>query len=145
MPASHKKTQEDLDIQLTIDESQLDQLSELTGQRMVRSDVWDDTVFDAFDHPSVTEAAVDVDIYLEAGARFELFAVICYTALNGEPLGDRLDVVRWLNDLMDAGAVLEDVAADTEDNLVLVLATEQETLFLNAGAWSIDEWEELPE
>ena len=47
---------------------------------------------------------------------------------------------------MSAGAVLEEIAVDEDDGLVLVLGLKRQPVFyLQVGAWLLDEWEELPD
>jgi hypothetical protein len=42
--------------------------------------------------------------------------------------------------------VLEEIAVDEDDGLVLVIAARHRPeLYLQVGAWLLDEWEELPD
>jgi hypothetical protein len=145
MAAPRRKPSEELDVRLSVDDEELDQLAELTGQRVVHAVVWEDSVMDAFDAGEFTDTVSDIDLYLEDSARFELFAVLCYPSLDDAPFDDASIARAQLLTLVKSSATLAEVAADTEECLVLVLSDGDRSLYLNAGAWSLDEWEELPD
>lgn len=145
MTAARRKNEPDLDVSFQVDADELAELEELRGQRLLHAVVWEDSVADALEDVEFTDSAMDVDIYLADGVRFELYAVLSYDSLDGEPFDSAAELARRLIELSGAGAWLEDVASDTEDDLVIVLADGQTTLYLNAGAWTVGDWEELPE
>ncbi len=134
----------ELDVSFLVDAAALAELEQLVGEAIVHIVVWEDSILEAFGDTDFTDAAADIDIYLEDGVRFELFAVLCYTDLNSEPMAEVNELGPRFDSLISQGLQLRDVAADTEDSLVLVLSTQGATLYVNAGAWSADEWEELP-
>ena len=145
MAARQRKQSEELDVRLSVDDEDLEQLAELAGQRLVHAVVWEDSVMDAFAAGDFTDTVSDIDLYLEDSARFELFAVLCYPSLDDAPLDDASVARAQLLRLVESSATLMEVAADTDESLVLVLSDGNRSFFLNAGAWSLDEWEELPD
>jgi hypothetical protein len=134
----------ELDVSFLVDAAALAELEQLVGEAVVHIVVWEDSIVDAFGDSDFTDAAADIDIYLEDGVRFELYAVLCYTDIDGEPIAEVNELGMRFDSLISEGLHLTDVAADTEDNLVLVLSTRESTVYVNAGAWTADEWEELP-
>ncbi len=137
---------DDVDVNLVVDDETLDELTALNGEAIVGIAVWEDSVAQALDAGELTDSAVDLDVYLESGVFFELYGVLCYPDLDSEPLSGTDAIDRKMAVLVAAGLALEDIAVDTEDSLVLVLGNEGEPLlYLNAGAWRLDEWEELPD
>jgi hypothetical protein len=51
-----------------------------------------------------------------------------------------------LSSLVKSGVWLEEVAVDDENSLILVLAQQKKPrLYLLIGAWTVGEWDELPE
>lgn len=135
-----------------VDDEQYDELSELNGQPLVYAAVWEEGLADALVSPRTAEAtppnevAADIDLYLRDGIYFELYGTLCYIDLDGEPLSSLDAIEARLQTLVAEGAVLGEIAVDEEDGLVLVLAQRQRpVLYLQVGAWLLDEWEELPD
>jgi hypothetical protein len=141
-----------------VDDEQFDELSELNGQPVVHVAVWEEGLADsittavrAASAPSAAsdaddEVAADIDLYLRDGVYFELYGTLCYTDLDEPPLNDLTQIEQRLQRLVKAGVTLEEVAVDEEDGLVLVLGQRrQPVLYLQVGAWLLDEWEELPD
>ena len=145
MPARKRKSEPEIDVSFRVDPAALDEMEQLIGQPVARVTVWEESIADAFGDAEFTDATADMDVYLADGVRFELFAVLCYESLDSEPLRDLSDLGVRFAELVMAGLYLDDVAVDTEDDLVLVLSAGDSTLFLNTGAWTLDEWEELPD
>ena len=132
-----------------VDDEQFDELSELNGQPVVYAAVWEEGLADSLapaNSPVNDEVAADIDLYLRDGVYFELYGTLCYTDLDEPPFADLGQIEAKLQELVSAGAVLEEIAVDEEDGLVLVLAQrKQPVLYLQVGAWLLDEWEELPD
>lgn len=156
MPISEASSEEDKEFFTRVDDEQYDELSELSGQPIVHVSVWEEGLADAMvlaDQSSANagtgegnEVAADIDLYLRDGVYFELYGTLCYTDLDASPLGDLAEIEQRLNQLVAAGAHLEEIAVDEDDGLVLVLAQRrQPAMYLQVGAWLLDEWEELPE
>jgi hypothetical protein len=144
------------DIFTTVDDEAYDDLARLIGQRVVHAAVWEDSIADALESPDAEtdpdtnaageDALADVDIYLKDGAYFELFGVAAFEALDQEQLPSGEMLHNWLTQRVANGLWLTDVAVDEEDALVLVLGDKRKPqLYLAIGAWTLGEWEELPE
>jgi hypothetical protein len=137
-----------------VDDEQYEELSTLNGQRVLFASVWEEGLADSLASinpatPGATnisdEVAADIDLYLADGVYFELYGTLCYTDLDAPPLVDLAQIEGRLQRLVKAGVELE-VAVDEEDGLVLLLAQHHKpVLYLQVGAWLLDEWEELPE
>jgi hypothetical protein len=153
MPISEPSSDEG-QLYTRIDDEQYDELSELNGQAIVHVAVWEEGLADAIALPNAgetttgaqAEVAADIDLYLGDGVYFELYGTLCYTDLEAPPLADLATIEQRLQRLVKAGVVLEEVAVDDDDGLVLILGQRhQPVLYLQVGAWLLDEWEELPE
>ncbi len=134
-----------------VDDEQYDELVELAGQTVVHVSVWEETEVEGIAAPSAgdkspDETAADIDLYLGDGVYFELYGTICYTDIDAPPLADLAEIEQRLQQLVKAGLQLEEIAVDEDDGLVLVLGqNHQPLLYLQVGAWLLDEWEELPD
>jgi hypothetical protein len=140
--------QEDLPLYTTVDDELYDELSQLVGQRIVLVEVWDDSLSSALEQEEVEpqeQGSFDIDLYLADGAYFELYSVACYDSLEGEPWVGLEEVSRRLEAASKQMGVLEEVAVDEEDQLVLVLRYGLgERVYLPVAAWLLEEWDELP-
>jgi hypothetical protein len=138
-----------------VDDEQYDELSELDGQPIVHVAVWEDGLADAISFSDRdgtaaktkdAEVAADIDLYLRDGVYFELYGTLCYADLDAPPLADLNQIEQSLQRLVKAGVVLEEIAVDEDEGLVLILAQRHRpVMYLRVGAWLLDEWEELPE
>jgi hypothetical protein len=132
-----------------VDDATYASLAELAGQRIVFAAVWEDSLADALGELAGAlpePESVDIDLYLHDGVYFELYGTVCYPTLESDPLPDRAAAERRLVDLVGQGVWLEEIAVDEEEGLVLVLAQHHRpVLFLQVGAWILDEWDELPD
>ena len=172
MPIPESNT-EDGQLFTSVDDEQYDELSELNGQPIVHISVWEEGLADTMSPGRVGQAgaaiandndkkndgrddrkddgedgeiAADIDLYLRDGVYFELYGTLCYTNLDEAPLADLAQIEQRLQALVSAGAVLEEIAVDEDDGLVLVLGLKRQPVFyLQVGAWLLDEWEELPD
>lgn len=134
------------DVSFDVDDETLEQLQSLSGQSIAAAVVWDDSIADALQHDELADPAVDMDVYLSDGVFFELYGVLCYPSLESDPLANVSDIQKAVVALANSGVWLEELATDTEDDLVLVLSDRDgPVLYLNAGAWRLEEWEELPD
>lgn len=140
--------QHDLPLMTTVDDEQYDELCDLAGQRVAHVALWEDSLADALAESESDPAAqvtFDLDLYLEEGVYFELYGVQLYPDPDAEPLQGLDATQHRLLSLVDQGLWLDEVAVGEEDELVLVLGHAQEpVLYLAAGAWLLEEWEELP-
>ena len=136
------------DLITRLDDSLYDELIALTDQQIVHAAVWEDSLLDALDSRTTdpeTQCLFDIDIYLADGVFFELYGTLCYQSVEGEPLCGLAKLSRIVASKLDTGLWLEDIAADGDDNLVLVLSHAHDpVLFCAVGAWSLREWSELP-
>lgn len=133
-----------------VDDEQYEELSSLTGERVVYTAVWEESVAAAIADSTGTQpndpgVTADIDLYLAAGVFFELYGVVCYTGLDEPPLENIEDIETRLSALVQSEATLGEIAVDEEDGLILVI-TQGSTpaLYLQIGAWILEEWEELP-
>jgi hypothetical protein len=146
MPAPRRDEQTDADIRYTVDDETFDELADLAGEHIAGVAVWEDSITQALGEGEMTGGAVDLDVYLESGVYFELYGVLCYPDLDSEPLSGTAAIDGQFAALVCQGLTLAEIAVDDEDSLVLVLgADNRPILYLNAGAWTLDEWEELPD
>jgi hypothetical protein len=134
----------------SVDDEQYEELSGLVGERIVYTAVWEESVATAIADSTaapLTDAgtAADLDLYLAAGVFFELYGVVCYTGLDEPPLENAEEIEARLSALVQSEATLGEVAVDEEDGLVLVITQgNMPALYLQIGAWILEEWEELP-
>jgi hypothetical protein len=131
-----------------VDDELFEELSELVGQKVVFAQLWQESVADALDADAAEEQCTvfDLDLYLKDGLFFELYGVYLYPGLDAEPLAGFSETDQRLSQLLSIGLYLEDIASDEEETLVLVLGRRrQPQLYLLVGAWSLSEWEELPD
>ena len=152
MPIS-ESSGEDGQLFTRVDDEQYDELTELTGQSVVHVSVWEEDLIDAMrtaagESLAPDNTAADIDLYLGDGVYFELYGTLCYTDPDAPPLNDLTQIEQYLQQLIndEDGLQLEEIAVDEEEGLVLVLAqNHQPKMYLQVGAWLLDEWEELPD
>jgi hypothetical protein len=136
-----------------VDDEQYDELTELTGQSVVHISVWEEDLVEAMRAPagessSPDDTAADIDLYLGDGVYFELYGTLCYTDLDAPPMNNLSEIEQRIQQFVkeEDGLQLEEIAVDEDDGLVLVLAqNHQPKIYLQVGAWLLDEWEELPD
>jgi hypothetical protein len=135
------------ELYVRVDDEQYAELSQLIGAPIIHAAVWEESLVDALEpQPDLTTTAVDLDLYLRDGVYFELYGVVCYPRLDAEPLSDLAAIERLLQQAVREELLLAEVAVDDEDALVLVLAQQENPmLYLQVGAWLLDEWQELPD
>ncbi|RIK41025.1 MAG: hypothetical protein DCC55_13275 [Chloroflexi bacterium] len=139
----------DLNLYTTVDDELYDELNELTEQKVVHVELWEDSLADALGDKADSAAPdtlFDLDLYLEDGVYFELYGTQCFTDPDDEPWRGLETVQRQLIALVKRGLWLVEVAVTAEDGLVLVLGqAEAPQLYLEVGGWLIEEWDELPD
>lgn len=147
----------DLLFHTVVDDELYDEVCNLIGERVVLASVWEDSLAEALTSragdPERTldkatagdECTLDLDLYLAGGVYFELYGVNLYDSPDSEPVCGMADAQARLHDLVRGGALLGEVAVDEEDALVLVLHTgDAPALYLAAGGFVLEEWDELP-
>jgi hypothetical protein len=141
--------QEDTPLYTTVDDELYDELSQLVGQAVVFVEVWEDSLssaLEAEEEEPEQQASFDIDLYLADGAYFELYSATCFDSLDGEPWVGLEEVSRRLSAAAKQKAVLEEVAVDEEDQLVLVLRYGPgRHVYLPVAAWLLEQWDELPD
>ncbi len=136
----------------SVDDALYDELSDLTGQRVVHVALWEESLADALAEKSAEaeidperQTTFDLDLYLDEGVYFELYGVSAFTDLDAPPVTGADPMAKLLLTAVDQGVWLEEIAVDEEDNLVLILGRQGvPTLYLTVGGWLLEEWEELP-
>lgn len=89
---------------------------------------------------------VDIDLYLQDGVYFELYSVVCFPDIHGNPLMDHTAIEEELSELVRTGVWFDEIAVDEDNHLILILSQRhQPVLYIIAGGWLVDGWEELPE
>ncbi|MEX1019209.1 MAG: hypothetical protein WDZ49_06090 [Litorilinea sp.] len=166
MPNNNSRPAPGDELYTTVDQDQFDDLMDLTGQQVAQVVLWDDSMAaalestaapnadDLADDPANTSEAggavadtiFDLDLYLKDGVYFELYGVQFYPSLDSEPLTGYDTVQAHLRALIQEGLWLDDLGVDEEDGLVLILCRRRTPLlYVPAGAWYLDEWDELPD
>lgn len=139
----------DLTLHTQVTDELFDEMGELLGARVVHAVVWPDLLADALvsaTSDSDSRAEFDLDVYLEGSVYFELYGTLLFASLDTFPVQGYDSVRNALRNLIPDGLWLNEIAVDDEDQLVLVLGQQRRPLvYLVAGGWALDEWEELPE
>lgn len=139
----------EIDLYTEVDSELYEQLADLAGEKIVHFEIWEESLGDVLDgEDEVPEGqfGFDIDLYLESGIYFELYSTLCYPSIESEPLEGIATVQSRLSALAKGGVWLEEVAVDEENALILVLAQRHKPqLYLLIGAWSVGEWDELPD
>lgn len=126
-----------------------EEMAELEGAPVESIVVWDSSlVDDDLDEltPDEERIYVDFELYLANQTLIELYGAAILTDEDSEPLVG-LDLISTaLSRLAEAGAYIDEISADQEDNLVVVLATDEgDSLLVFATAWIESTWDTLPE
>lgn len=142
-------TPEGLSLYTTVDDEMYEELAELSGQKIVHFELWEDSLSDALGDtsiPATDQVLFDLDLYLADGVYFELYGTTCHPDPASMPIQGLEALHARLLGLVQQGAALAEVAVDEEDNLVLVLGQGQtHQLYLAVGGWLLEEWDELPD
>jgi hypothetical protein len=139
----------EIDLYTEVDDELYEELAALAGEKIVHVEIWEESLGDVMagdEGDASGQIGFDIDLYLEGGLYFELYSTVCYPTIEGEPLEGLSTVQSRLTSLVKSEVLLEEVAVDEEDALILVLAQRQKPqLYLLIGAWTVGEWDELPE
>lgn len=139
----------EIDLYTEVDDEMYEELAALVGEKIVHVEIWEESLGDVMAGEEGDEAGqigFDIDLYLEGGIYFELYSTVCYPTIESDPLEGLSTVQSRLAGLVKSGVWLEEVAVDDENSLILVLAQrKQPQLYLLIGAWTVGEWDELPE
>ena len=139
---------QDFDFFTTVDDEMYDDLAELTGQKIVHVELWEEALQDTLagtETDPATQTTIDMDLYLDGGLYFELYGVLCFPDPDEEPLVGYATIEQTLNRLVKQTLWLDEIAVDEEDSLVFVLSQQHKPqLYLMIDGWSFAEWDELP-
>jgi len=139
----------EIDLYTEVDDELYDEIAGLAGEKIVHIEVWEESmgdVLDDDDEPIPSQNAFDIDLYLEGGVYFELYSTLCFVTVESEPLEGLETIQTRMATLAKQGVWLEEVAVDEENALILVLGQQhQPQLYLLIGAWTVGEWDELPD
>ncbi|MCB0109906.1 MAG: hypothetical protein KDE53_28490 [Caldilineaceae bacterium] len=140
---------QDFDFFTTVDDEMYDDLAELTGQKIVHVELWEEALQDTLagtETDPATQTTIDMDLYLDGGLYFELYGVLCFPDPDEEPLVGYATIEQTLNRLVKQTLWLDEIAVDEEDSLVFVLSQQHKPqLYLMIDGWSFAEWDELPD
>jgi hypothetical protein len=138
----------DLPLYTTVDDELYAELSQLAGQKVVLIEVWEDSLSTALEGEEIApqeQVSFDIDLYLADGAYFELYSATCFDDPDSDPWQGLETASERLAAIARQGAVLQEVAVDEDDQLVLVLSySSGKQLYLPVAAWLLEEWDELP-
>ncbi len=87
----------------------------------------------------------DCELYFADHQVLELYGASLYEDLDSEPVAGMENIENVLTDLFEHGGTLSEVARDEEDGLVLVLASDHDSLLVAVSGWYLDTWEALPD
>ena len=121
------------------------ELISLEGIQVVALTLWDETFGQAEGFIQVDNATVDFDVYLANRLMLELYGASLYPDPESFPLKTYDRIAHVLQTMVETGSILEEVALDEADELVLIFAgPEIGSLYVVAQGWILEEWEELP-
>jgi hypothetical protein len=126
-----------------------EELAVSEGAAVVGLAFWDSSLADeiADEAPTAEERVViDLDLYLDDNTLLELYGASLFAADSQQPLVGLKALEDALVDLADSESELSEVAQTEDGALALVFGVdEQPRLIIAVGAWSVSEWDELPE
>lgn len=126
-----------------------EELASLEGSLVVGVSYWDSSLADETEEGEIApeeRMLLDLDVYLEDNVALELYGVALYPSLESEPVVGLENLERALVNMVDRESILDEVAESEDGALVLVFSSGGEvTLLASVGAWTISEWDELPE
>jgi len=126
-----------------------EELAVSEGAVVVGLAFWDSSLADEMeDEPPAPEmrVVIDLDLYLDDNTLLELYGASLFLADSQEPLVGVAALEKALVDLADSESELTEVAQTEDGALALVFGIEEQpTLIIAVGAWSVSEWDELPE
>ena len=126
-----------------------EELAVSEGAVVVGLAFWDSSLVDEMEEePPAAEnrVVIDLDLYLDDNTLLELYGASLFAAGSQEPLVGLAALEAALVDLADSESELSEVAQTEDGALALVFGLEDEPkLIIAVGAWSVGEWDELPE
>lgn len=138
---------EDINFKLTDD--LWEDMAVLEGVSIASLVVWDSSlVDDSLEDPMTDESRVYVDfeLYLANHTLLELYGAAVLNDEDSDAFVGLEAIGAALGRLAEAGAVLQEIAADQDDGLVLTLAAgEENVLLVPVTAWLETVWDTLPE
>ena len=132
-----------------LDDEAYEELAVSEGAVVVGLAFWDSSLADEMeDEPpsSETRVVIDLDLYLDDNTLLELYGASLFAANSQEPMVGVAAIEAALVDLADSESELSEVAQTEDGALALVFGVEEQPkLIIAVGAWSVSEWDELPE
>ena len=126
-----------------------EELAVSEGAVVVGLSFWESSVADELEEdPPVPEHNMAETAFLgvEPNTLFELFGASLFPADQNTPLVGVEAIEKALVDMADSESELSEVAQTEDGALALVFAAGEDLkLIITVGAWSVSEWDELPE
>lgn len=136
-------------LQMELTEEAYEELAASEGAAIVEMAYWSASLADELEESQPTpedRQVIDLDLYLDDSTLLELYGVSLFRSESADPITGLEALEAALVDLAGSGGVLYEVAETDEGDLALVFAVEEELkLIMVVGAWSVSEWDELPE
>ncbi len=137
------------DLQFKLTDELWEDMVTLEGAPITAITVWDRSLVDESLPEPVTDqnrVFVDIDIFLANQTKLELYGAWVSQNQEGEPIVGLDDIGETLALHTQNGAIIDEIASDEEEMLILIIANEaKSSLLLAATAWLEDVWEALPE
>ncbi len=136
-------------LQMELTEEAYQELAASEGAAVVGLTYWSASLADELEEEEPTpeeRQVIDLDIYLDDNTLLELYGASLFRTVSAEPLTGLSALETALIDLADAEAILGEVAETDGGDLALVFVVGDEPrLIIVVGAWTVSEWDELPE
>ncbi|NUQ38159.1 MAG: hypothetical protein HUU23_10235 [Caldilineales bacterium] len=124
-------------------------MAPLEGAAVTSLVIWDSSLVDESLEGPITDETrvyVDFELYLEDHILLELYGAAVLPDENSEALVGLDAIGEALSALAAEGAVIQEICADQEEGMVLVLTSESgASLFVAVTAWLQTTWDTLPE
>lgn len=145
---SNDELMEDV-LQMELTEEAYQELAASEGAAIAELAYWSASLADELEETQPTaeeRQVIDIDLYLDDNTLLELYGVSLFRSESAEPITGLEALEAALIDLAGSGGVLYEVAETDEGDLALVFAVADELrLIMVVGAWSVSDWDELPE
>lgn len=126
-----------------------EELAVSEGAVVVGLSFWESSIADELEEEPPTpelRSVIDLDLYLDDNTLFELFGASIFPAEQNAPLVGVAAIEKALVDMADSESELNEVAQTEDGALALIFAAGEDLkLIITVGAWSVSEWDELPE
>lgn len=137
------------DLQFKLTDEIWEDMVALEGAPISAIVVWDRSLADETTPEPVTSEnriLVDIDLYLANQTKLELYGAAVSADEESDPTVGLNAIGELLEQHTQNGAYIDEIAADEEETLVLILANEQKrSLLIAVSAWLEDVWETLPD